>query len=143
MLYLQRNSECPYLPADSPSSFIRAKAELGVHTLQQPSERWDGGHSNSVEACVAATTEGGFPFIFLHVSVLYHVPWTPRKYPCVIKTRHTLVTELQKAPFTVRDKTSERRGLSSKFCAAEACKGLGPDALPKHLCTTKSYLVHI
>lgn len=24
MLYLQRNSECPYLPADGPSSFIRA-----------------------------------------------------------------------------------------------------------------------
>lgn len=36
-----------------------AEAKLGVHALQQPSERWDGGHSNSAEACFAAITESG------------------------------------------------------------------------------------
>lgn len=61
-LFTWEPRECPYPPADSPSSFISA-----LRPSECPAALTNRTRTDSAEACVLAIAEGGFSYVLSYI----------------------------------------------------------------------------
>lgn len=109
----------PYLQVDSLSSFIRTPKLSWAPRLFNPHLKdGDGAYKQCWKTCVAALIEGGLSSV-VQQSIPHHIflPWSLRKYQCVIKTWLTYPSHvnLQKVPLLVIDKNEWGKSVVPKL----------------------------